>query len=220
MGPGGTLGDAELDRTRDPRLGPAGGRTVGDAILRDRTGEVELFFESFPPPPTLLIFGAVHVAQALAKFAKQLGFRVIVTDARAKLATQERFPTADRSSRPGRTMRCASDDRSQHVRGDPDARSEVRRTGADGHAGTERAISARSAAARRAPTAGIACAQRVRLKRVWRAFVDRSGSTSAPARPTRWRSASSPRLSPSVTAATRTAHYRNRQYPRQSLAVA
>jgi len=58
-------------------------------------GEVELFIETFPPPPTLLIFGAVHVAQALTRFAKSLGFRVIVSDARAKLATRERFPEAD-----------------------------------------------------------------------------------------------------------------------------
>lgn len=57
---------------------------------------VELFIESFPPPPTLLIFGAVHVAQALTRLAKTLGFRVIVTDARAKLLTEERFPEADR----------------------------------------------------------------------------------------------------------------------------
>ena len=52
--------------------------------------------ETFPPPPTLLIFGAVHVAQPLSRFAKALGFDVIVSDARAKLATTERFPDADR----------------------------------------------------------------------------------------------------------------------------
>ena len=57
---------------------------------------VELFIETFPPPPTLLIFGAVHVAQSLTRLAKSLGFRVIVTDARAKLLTEERFPEADR----------------------------------------------------------------------------------------------------------------------------
>lgn len=58
-------------------------------------GEVEVFFESFPPPPTLIIFGAVHVAQALTTYAKQLGYRVVVVDVRAKLATAERFPDAD-----------------------------------------------------------------------------------------------------------------------------
>lgn len=57
--------------------------------------EIEVFYEVFPAPPTLLIFGAVHVAQALTRMAKILGFRVIVTDARAKLATEERFPEAD-----------------------------------------------------------------------------------------------------------------------------
>ena len=57
---------------------------------------VEVFIETFPPPPTLLIFGAVHVAQPLTRFAKALGFDVIISDARAKLATAERFPEADR----------------------------------------------------------------------------------------------------------------------------
>jgi xanthine dehydrogenase accessory factor len=59
-------------------------------------GEVEVFIETFPAPPTLLIVGAVHVAQALCEFGKGLGFDVIVVDARAKLATPERFPRADR----------------------------------------------------------------------------------------------------------------------------
>jgi xanthine dehydrogenase accessory factor len=61
------------------------------------TGQtVELFIETYPPPPTLLIFGAVHAAQALATHAKLLGFNVIVSDARAQLATEERFPDVDR----------------------------------------------------------------------------------------------------------------------------
>lgn len=57
--------------------------------------QVDLFLETFPPPPVLLIFGAVHVAQPLSQFAKTLGFDVVVVDIRAKLATAERFPVAD-----------------------------------------------------------------------------------------------------------------------------
>jgi xanthine dehydrogenase accessory factor len=57
---------------------------------------VAVFLETFPPPPVLLIFGAVHVAQPLTLFAKTLGFDVIVVDSRTKLANEERFPQADR----------------------------------------------------------------------------------------------------------------------------
>lgn len=92
----GSLGSTELDELAIPEAR----RLLDDErsltqAYRTETGYVELFFESFPSPPTLLIFGAVHVAQAVATFGKQLGFRVIVTDARAKLLTEERFPTAD-----------------------------------------------------------------------------------------------------------------------------
>ncbi len=58
-------------------------------------GEVDLFYDVYPAPPTLVIFGAVHVAQPLTHLAKLLGFRVLISDARAMLATSERFPEAD-----------------------------------------------------------------------------------------------------------------------------
>lgn len=92
----GTLGSAQLDELAIPEAKRLldDQRSLTQAYPTE-SGEVELFFEAFPPPPTLLIFGAVHVAQALATFGKLLGFRVIVTDARAKLLTEERFPTAD-----------------------------------------------------------------------------------------------------------------------------
>jgi xanthine dehydrogenase accessory factor len=58
-------------------------------------GEARLFFESYTPPPTLFVFGAVHIAVALVGLIKQLGFRTVVVDARAAFATPERFPHAD-----------------------------------------------------------------------------------------------------------------------------
>lgn len=57
--------------------------------------EIDVFFEVFPPPPELVIVGAVHVAVALVDMARGLGFRTVVIDPRSALATAERFPTAD-----------------------------------------------------------------------------------------------------------------------------
>lgn len=95
----GTLGNAVLDTIVEPEareLLVAEKSETRSYALPGRDDAVEVFIESYPPPPTLLIFGAVHVAQPLSRFAKALGFDVIVSDARAKLATQERFPDADR----------------------------------------------------------------------------------------------------------------------------
>jgi xanthine dehydrogenase accessory factor len=111
---GGQVG-AKLLILPDETLGGLGDATLDAAVTADvpdlldhersetrpyqvvgRDEPVEVFIEVFPPPPTLLIFGAVHVAQPLSRFAKALGFDVVVSDARAKLATLERFPDADR----------------------------------------------------------------------------------------------------------------------------
>ena len=95
----GSLGDSALDArvAVDARaLLRAERSETRPYPVAGRVEAVEVFLEVFPPPPTLLIFGAVHVAQPLTRFAKALGFDVVVTDARAKLATRERFPEADR----------------------------------------------------------------------------------------------------------------------------
>jgi xanthine dehydrogenase accessory factor len=55
----------------------------------------ELFVEPFLPSPVLVIIGGVHIAIPLTRFAKELGFYVIVADPRAKFANRERFPEAD-----------------------------------------------------------------------------------------------------------------------------
>lgn len=59
-------------------------------------GDRAVFIETVAPQPLMLIFGAGHIAQPLSVMAPLLGFRVIVADARATWATEERFPHVDR----------------------------------------------------------------------------------------------------------------------------
>ena len=68
-----------------------------DAVIRSAHSQVVggLFAECFGPPPRLLVVGAVDTAEALCRAAKELGWRTIVADARARFATRERIPSAD-----------------------------------------------------------------------------------------------------------------------------
>ncbi len=104
--PLGTLGNAELDRivARDAlgeieagrtgvrHYGPQGQTTPED--LED-SPTVKVFINSFAPPPSMWIFGAVDFTSALANAAKLLGYHVVVCDAREVFATRRRFPMAD-----------------------------------------------------------------------------------------------------------------------------
>jgi xanthine dehydrogenase accessory factor len=74
---------------------------AGALLERERSltlgyGAHEVYIESLPPRPHLVIFGAVHIAQELIPMARQLGFHVTVADARSAFTTPERFPDADR----------------------------------------------------------------------------------------------------------------------------
>jgi xanthine dehydrogenase accessory factor len=80
------------------------GERVGERWLSTngevtRTGlhEIEgerVFAEVLGPPPLLLVFGAVDLAEELCRAANGLGWRTIATDARARFATRERIPSA------------------------------------------------------------------------------------------------------------------------------
>jgi xanthine dehydrogenase accessory factor len=55
----------------------------------------DTFVERIAPADTLILVGASDVAAALARFASELGLRVIVVDGRERYATRERFTSAD-----------------------------------------------------------------------------------------------------------------------------
>lgn len=89
----GSLGDDRLDNAaRDAVAGSDGTPASGLITVDEGT---RIFLDVFEPSPQLIIFGAVHTAQALDWFARKLGYRVVVTDARRALATRERFPDTD-----------------------------------------------------------------------------------------------------------------------------
>ena len=61
-----------------------------------RRGEgLDVFVESFAPPPRMIVFGAIDYAAAVAKIGNFLGYRVTVCDARPVFATASRFPGAN-----------------------------------------------------------------------------------------------------------------------------
>jgi xanthine dehydrogenase accessory factor len=81
------------------------GEQVGDASLAayagtpsTRTiedGDRTILAEIVGPTLRLVIFGAVDMAEALCRIAKELGWTTIVVDPRPGLATRERVPSAD-----------------------------------------------------------------------------------------------------------------------------
>jgi len=95
------VGDAVQGSLGTRALDEAAVLAGGDAIASEKSGivvlapDIDAFVDVFPPPPLMVIIGAVHVAQAVVAVARPLGFRIVVVDARQTLATRERFPDVD-----------------------------------------------------------------------------------------------------------------------------
>ncbi|MGH3311028.1 MAG: XdhC family protein [Streptomyces sp.] len=95
----GALGDNGLDAavTDDARGLLAQGMTATERYGprgRRRMDDIEVFVQSFAPPPRMLIYGANDFAVALSHTGAHLGYRVTVCDARPVFATARRFPHA------------------------------------------------------------------------------------------------------------------------------
>lgn len=95
----GSLGDPDLDRVATEKaldmLQHGAISTVHYGPKGEESDDVELFIQSFAPPPLMYVFGAVNLASAVVRIGKFLGYRVTVCDARKVFATKERFPEAD-----------------------------------------------------------------------------------------------------------------------------
>lgn len=63
--------------------------------LVSSSAKVDVFYEIFLPPESLVIVGAGHIAVPLAQVGKLLDFEVTVIDDRPAFANPQRFPTAD-----------------------------------------------------------------------------------------------------------------------------
>lgn len=77
--------------------------SVRQAIADDRSALVEspegrFFIEVFNPPLRLVVVGAVHIAQPLARMAAMAGYAVAVIDPRSAFASSERFPGVELST--------------------------------------------------------------------------------------------------------------------------
>jgi xanthine dehydrogenase accessory factor len=73
--------------------------TGGSVSRSESAGDGARFQRVWNPPLRMVIVGAVHVAQALAKLAAVTGFAVTIVDPRRAFATEERFPGVSMSTR-------------------------------------------------------------------------------------------------------------------------
>jgi len=89
------LGDGII--AGDLLLGNEARAAINRAVIEDRSQTIDLpegrlFVEVWNPPLRLIVVGAVHIAQTLARMAAVAGYDVTVIDPRSAFASEERFP--------------------------------------------------------------------------------------------------------------------------------
>ncbi|WP_117191205.1 XdhC family protein [Rhizobium terrae] len=72
------------------------GEEVAKAFRSGKAGTVEIegrsvFLNAHLPPPRIVVIGAVHISQALARIAPVAGYDLTIIDPRTAFATEERF---------------------------------------------------------------------------------------------------------------------------------
>ncbi len=96
-----TDGSGQIVKPEQLSQAPLAGTALSEAIANGfrtgKSGTVEidgkkLFLTVQVPPVKLIVIGAVHISQALAPMAAQVGFEMIVVDPRTAFASKERFP--------------------------------------------------------------------------------------------------------------------------------
>ena len=81
----------------DLTLGNEERAAINRAVIDDRSQTIDspqgtLFVEVWSPPLRLIVVGAVHIAQTLARMAVETGYDVTIIDPRSAFASEERFP--------------------------------------------------------------------------------------------------------------------------------
>jgi xanthine dehydrogenase accessory factor len=80
-----------------PELDDEAARVAGELVWSERCERHgALFFDVTAPAPRLILFGAVDIARPLCALARTAGLDPYVVDPRARFATAERFPDAER----------------------------------------------------------------------------------------------------------------------------
>ena len=89
-------GELEAKALSDARAAIFGaGSGMRHYQLNGSAEPLEVFIEVAPEQPKILIVGAGHIGQALAKLGKIAGFRIVLLDDRPEWANRERAPEAD-----------------------------------------------------------------------------------------------------------------------------